>query len=121
MTERNNFPQGNQNQTVTREQVERLQNERPDHVQELDYTIGGTVEAYVHSNLNAEREAAITYGERRLNIASEEMNMNAAFAANEGRAKAAFNQTHDDPQREYIRGQQQIAEKTHNREPDRER
>lgn len=69
----NNFPREGNHTTVTREAVKRLERERPTLNPELHYTIGGVVETSVHSNANAERQAAITAGSRRLNQASDKM------------------------------------------------
>jgi len=69
----NNFPREGMHQTVTRDAVEKLQRERPILDHQVHYTIGGTIETQVHSNLNAEREAAITNGARRLNHASQDL------------------------------------------------
>ena len=61
----NNFPRMGMHSTVTREAVKRLEAERSTPNAQMHYTIGGTVETVVHSNVNAEREAAITAGNRR--------------------------------------------------------
>lgn len=66
----NNFPREGMHSVVTRSEVKKLERERPALNAELHYTIGGDAESSVHSNLNAEREAAITNGSRRLNQAS---------------------------------------------------
>ena len=61
---------------VTHAEIKRLERERPKLNAELHYTIGGSVETIVHSNLNAEREAAITKGSRRLHQSSEHLRAN---------------------------------------------
>ncbi|MEL6171286.1 MAG: hypothetical protein AAFQ04_01700 [Pseudomonadota bacterium] len=73
MTKPNNFPREGEHQSVTRDAVDKFQNERPVFNREVHYTIGGNIEAEVHSSLIAEREAAITNGSRRLNLASEDL------------------------------------------------
>ncbi|MEO0995510.1 MAG: hypothetical protein AAFX62_17125 [Pseudomonadota bacterium] len=93
----NNFPREGYHTPVTSDAVRRLEAERPRLNAELHYTIGGTVEAEVHSDANAEREAAITTGSRRLNQASAAMR--AEFMHPRGDARAA-----------YVREQQALAE-----------
>lgn len=95
----NNFPREGQHTPVTRAGLERLKAERPKRNAALDYTIGGTVEAVVHSSLDAEREAAITTGERRLADVSANVHRN--FPKPSGEARAA-----------YVRAQQQAAART---------
>ncbi len=92
----NNFPREGQHRPVTRDAVRRLEHERPRHNVERHYTIGGTVEAVVHSTANAEREAAITYGSRRLNHSSR------AF-------RKGFESARPNARTEYIRAQRQAA------------
>ncbi len=84
---------------VTKEAVRRLQAERPTLNTEVHYTIGGSVETTVHANENAEREAAITHGARRLAQASA--NVREGFTAAKPEART-----------EYIRIQRQAA-RTH--------
>lgn len=92
----NNFPREGQHRTVTRDAVQRLERARPRHNVKRHYTIGGTVEAVVYSTANAEREAAITYGARRLNHSSR------AF-------RKSFEASRPDARTEYIRAQRQAA------------
>ncbi|MEM1159362.1 MAG: hypothetical protein AAGJ28_00375 [Pseudomonadota bacterium] len=92
----NNFPREGQHTPVTRAGLERLKAERPKRNTALDYTIGGTVEAVVHSSLDAEREAAITTGERRLADVSTGIRRNFPKPGHECLAA-------------YIRAQQQTA------------
>lgn len=69
----NNFPREGAHAPITRAAVDRLECQRPTLNAEMHYTIGGTVETAVHSNENAEREAAITNGARRLQAASDRL------------------------------------------------
>ncbi len=74
----NNFPREGQHSPVTRAEINKLERERPALNAEMHYTIGGDVEASVHSNLNAEREAAITNGVKSLSKASGAIAMRSA-------------------------------------------
>ena len=93
----NNFPREGIQSTVTRAGIDRLQAERPTPKAEMHYTIGGTVETVVHANVNAEREAAITAGSRRLEQSSRDLRAN--FKHPQGEARAA-----------YVREQRALAE-----------
>ena len=84
----NNLPREGMHSTVTRAGIKRLQSERPTPKAEMHYTIGGTVETVVHSNVNAEREAAITAGSRRLEQSSRDLR--ADFKHPQGDARAAY-------------------------------
>ena len=70
---RNNFPREGEHNTVTAEDIERMERERPQHNPHLDYTIGGSVEAHVHTSIEAEREYAINRGHRILNQAANDL------------------------------------------------
>lgn len=108
----NNFPRVGVHSPVTRDAIKRLEAERPTPNAEMHYTIGGSVETVVHSNANAEREAAIVGGTRRLSQSSQDLR--AAFQPPKGKSRAA-----------YIREQKTLAEhwraqqrtKTHTRSP----
>ncbi len=95
----NNFPREGQHSPVTRDALRAMENERPVLNCELHYTIGGGMEADVHSNVYAEREAAITNGSRRLNRASDTVQH--GFTAAKPGLKS-----------EYIRAQQKVATRT---------
>ena len=84
----NNFQREGLHGTVTRDGVKRLEAERPTLNVERHYTIGGAVETLVHSNANAEREAAITIGSRRLQQASSQLRQN--FEAPQDTARADY-------------------------------
>ncbi len=88
MSKPNNFPREGAHNPVTRDAVETLEAQRPTLNAELHYTIGGTVETFVHSNENAEREAAITVGSRRLHQSSQELRAN--FKEPSGDARSAY-------------------------------
>lgn len=92
----NNFPREGMHQPVTRDAVKRLEAERPTPNAEMHYTIGGTVETAVHSNVNAEREVAIATGARRL--AQSSQNLRAELKRSCGDDRAA-----------YVRGQKATA------------
>ena len=87
-TKPNNFPLEGMNTPVTRDAVKRLEAERPTPNAEMHYTIGGTVETVVHSNVNSEREAAITAGSRRLEQSSRGLHVD--FRHPQGEARAAY-------------------------------
>ncbi|WP_300037218.1 hypothetical protein [uncultured Roseobacter sp.] len=92
----NNFPREGMNEPVTVEAIKRLERERPVLNEALHYTFGGDVKASVHTNLAAEREAAIAAGARRLLQTSEQ-------------AKKEFGATKPDARTEYIRQQLNAA------------
>ncbi|MDM3871832.1 hypothetical protein QSV34_10770 [Porticoccus sp. W117] len=77
--------------TITKDQLELL--ERPlQKNEELRYTIGGPVEAAVHSNLENERTGKLNQGHKAMNGAAHSLEQNMAFKAREGFAKAQFQQ-----------------------------
>lgn len=98
----NNFPREGLHQPVTKAGLKQLEQDRPQHNAALHYTIGGEIEAEVHSNLNAEREAAITNGHRRLAQTSQALNQ-------------TFDATRPDARTEYIRMQREAARNTPSR------
>ena len=98
----NNFPREGMHSPVTRDAVKKLERERPVLNTERHFTIGGEIETVVHSNLYAEREAAITNGARSLNRASDRL-----YKATEA--------LKPDPRTKYIREQREAA-----RPPERE-
>lgn len=92
MTRPNNFPREGMHEPVTQDELKRMQCERPVLNTELHYTIGGEVEATVHSNLAAEREAAIANGAKRLHQVSQQVSND-------------FEVSKPDARTEYIRAQ----------------
>lgn len=100
----NNFPREGAHSPVTRNAVEQLEAQRPKLNAELHYTIGGTVEAVVHSNENAEREAAITTGSRVLQQAANDL-------------RREFRQPKADARAAYVREQQALAAHWQSRQP----
>ncbi len=76
---RNNFPREGMHSPVTWERIDALEYERSVPNTSLEYTIGGALEAQVHSTINAEREAAITSGVRAMKRASQ--NIQTGFEA----------------------------------------
>ena len=93
----NNFPREGQHNPVTRDAVDRIAATRPTLNVARHYTIEGEVEVAVHSNLNAEREAAITTGERRLATASQAL-------------RQGFQKPGNDARSDYVRQQKALAE-----------
>lgn len=93
----NNFPREGMHTAVTREAVKRLEAQRPTSNAQLHYTIGGSVETIVHSNVNAEREAAIAAGNRLLAKASQDL-------------RAGFERSGGDARARYIRAQRALLE-----------
>lgn len=97
MTDRsNNFPREGQHQIVTRAAVETLERQRPILNVVRHYTIEGEIETLVHSSANAEREAAIVNGSRRLQVASDAL-------------RGGFDQPDRAGRAEYIRQQKAVA------------
>lgn len=101
--EPNNFPREGLHTTVTKDAVKRLERQRPVQNMGMHYTIGGSIEATVHSNLNAEREAAITNGARALNGAAQKM-------------QDGFQASKPDARTEYIRAQLTAARQDNSRD-----
>lgn len=101
----NNFPREGMHTTVTREAVRRLEAGRPTPNAQMHYTIGGTVETVVHSDVNAGREAAINAGNRLLEQSSQ--NFRAEFKRTGGDSRAAYvreQRTLSEHWREHARG-----------------
>lgn len=96
MSNPNNFPREGQHTIVTAAALKKLERERPVRNAERHFTIGGDVETVVHSNLNSEREAAITNGVRRLAQASQQIHH-------------GFDVARPDARTEYIRAQREAA------------
>jgi len=92
MTRPNNFPREGMHEPVTQDELKRMQRERPVLNTELHYTIGGETETTVHSNLSAEREAAIANGAKRLHQMSRQVSND-------------FEVSKPDARTEYIRAQ----------------
>ncbi|MEM8761144.1 MAG: hypothetical protein AAGE83_12625 [Pseudomonadota bacterium] len=113
MKKPNNFPREGLHTPVTREAIKRLEAERPTLNVELHYTIGGTIETAVHSNANAEREAAITTGSRRLQESTALLRGD--FEHQNSRIRAAFVRAL------YVREQQALAKQWEGRQRTRSR
>ena len=75
--------------TVTKDQLDALQRPQAPNA-ELTYTIGGPVEASVHSSVEAERIGALTRGERQFSQAVEGFRTAMALDARQGLARARF-------------------------------
>lgn len=90
---------------ITKDELDRLK--KPVHKNaEVTYTIGGEIEASVHSNLESERIAAYHQGHRTMHKAVSEFRHNMLYKSREGMARGQFNAL--PPQ------DQAIAEKTWN-------
>jgi hypothetical protein len=77
---------------ITKKALEQLRVSQPKHNHELHYTIGGSIEAQVHSSVEAERIGKLNNGDRRLQESLEQLRNDYAFSSREGQAKAHFNQ-----------------------------
>ena len=74
---------------ITKDELERLK--QPSHKNaELRYTIGGAVEAEVHSNVESERIAALNHGHRTMHEAVEGFRNEMLFKSRGGQARAQF-------------------------------
>ncbi len=77
---------------ITKKALEQLRVSQPKLNNELHYTIGGSIEAQVHSEVEAQRVHKLKHGEYRLQKALQEMRHDYAFSSRKGLAKAHFNQ-----------------------------
>ncbi|MEM6913396.1 MAG: hypothetical protein AAF511_05415 [Pseudomonadota bacterium] len=75
---------------VTRDEIERLEAERPTHNAFLDYTIDGPIKTVVHASQYAQREGQIRQGRKVLAQASERLRHDQSAARLPGHAKVAF-------------------------------
>lgn len=104
----NNFPRQGQHNIITKDALSKLEADRAKPNQTLDYTIGGSREQYVRSNVEAERNYALNTGNRRFREVSTKLQTDYVFTANKGRAKAQFDasvrneKTYAEQQRETI-------------------
>lgn len=73
----------------TKEYLDRLRASRPKRNKVLNYTIGGTIETQVHSNVEAERIGELNRGDRAMNTASQRFKDN-ILKTRKGLAKAQF-------------------------------
>lgn len=105
----NNFPRQGEDTPVTRDYLEQLKANRPIPNESLDYTIGGNAETVVHSSLEAERNYAITRGERILKNSSDDFDHNFTFKSLEGRSKAQFDNAREQQKAAYIKKQQDYS------------
>lgn len=76
---------------VTKAMLEQLRAERQRPALQLEYTIGGPVEAEVSARHFAQREKLIAFGEKTLGEALAEFRAQQAFSSRCGLAKAQFN------------------------------
>jgi len=74
---------------VTKEQLERLKKPVTKNA-ELHYTIGGSIETAVHSNIESERIAKYNKGRRIMKNVSADFRKNMALKPREGLARAQF-------------------------------
>ena len=74
---------------ITKDELERLK--QPSHKNaELRYTIGGAVEAEVHSSVESERIAKLQHGHRAMHKAVQDFRNEMIFKSREGQARAQF-------------------------------
>lgn len=112
----NNFPREGQHNTITKAALDKLEAERPKHNKTLDYTIGGTIETQVHSNVEASRNYALRSGHKRIREISDKLQTDHVFASNKGHAKAQLNAasktqgSYAERQRKVARNQQTPAQ-----------
>lgn len=76
---------------ITRDAVEAAARQRPAPVPELTYTLGGPIEAWVHSDTEAERRAWIMRGERALESARLRLRVQINLSSHAGYRRATFN------------------------------
>jgi superoxide dismutase len=74
---------------ITKDQLELLKAPLKQN-KELRYTIGGAVEATVHSSVESERIGKLNRGHRAMNEASQQLENDMAFSSREGLARAQF-------------------------------
>jgi len=81
---------------ITKDELERLK--QPSHKNaEVRYTIGGPIEAAVHSNVESERIGAFQLGHRTMHKAVEEFRNEMMFKTRDGQARAQFLQSNTPP------------------------
>ncbi len=93
---------------TTRKGVVRLESERPTLNPNVAYTIGGSIEATVHSCVNAEREGQIRQGWKALERASRDLGRDQPAARLPGYAKAEFKERANG-KASYLRQQKKAA------------
>lgn len=103
----NNFPRQGEDNPVSRDHLEQLKANRPIPNESLNYTIGGNDETHVHSSLEAERNYAITTGERILKNSSDDLDDNFTFKSLEGHSKAQFEAAREQEIAAYIKERQE--------------
>lgn len=116
----NNFPREGQHNTITRDSLDKLEASRPKHNTELNYTIGGPTETYVHACVEADRNYALNAGHQRFSELSDKIQSDHVFTANKGRAKAEF-QASNNTDKTYAQRQREAAQKARSREREHSR
>lgn len=96
---------------ITKEQLERLKKPVTKNA-ELHYTIGGSIESAVHSNLESERIAKYNQGHRVMQKASADFKKNMALKSREGLARTQFNKAHA-PQKEPTKEPPKVTQSSH--------
>lgn len=81
---------------ITKTMLDQLRAERMRKNAQLEYTIGGPIQACVVSTLDADRERKIEQGERTLQGALQKMRYEQTFSSHEGLVKAHFNHPHQE-------------------------
>lgn len=77
--------------TITKDEIDKLRNERPTPGADLTYTPGGSTEERVHMTTEARRIGQINQDDRKLCEAVTTFRDNMLFKTQEGRARAQFN------------------------------
>ena len=81
---------------ITKAMLDQLRAERLHKKAQLDYTIGGPIQAYVVTTIETEREKRIKQGERTLQNALHDMEREQALSSHRGLAKARFNHSNQE-------------------------
>jgi len=77
--------------TVTKEEQDRLRNQVPEPHQTLEYTMDDdATRTYVHMSVEAERQGKLNHGDRIMESARNQLEIDHAFASREGLARAQF-------------------------------
>lgn len=76
---------------ITKAMLDQLRAERMRKNAQLDYTIGGPIQASVVSTIETEREKKIKQGEHILQNALHDMEREQALSSHKGLAKVHFN------------------------------
>ncbi len=81
---------------ITKAMLDQLRAERLQKKAQLDYTIGGPIQAYVVTTIETEREKKIKQGERTLQNALHDMEREQALSSHRGLVRAHFNHSNQE-------------------------